>query len=48
MTRPNIVVVMADQLAPQFIDAYGHEVARTPQMDARAARYRYPPTKETR
>ncbi|MEM7320723.1 MAG: choline-sulfatase [Pseudomonadota bacterium] len=38
MTRPNIVVVMADQLAPQFTGAYGHEIARTPHLDAVAAR----------
>lgn len=38
MTQPNIVVVMADQLAPQFTGAYGHPVAKTPHMDALAAR----------
>ena len=38
MTRPNIVVVMADQLAPHFTGAYGHKVAKTPHMDALAAR----------
>ena len=38
MTRPNIIVVMADQLAPQFTGAYGHAVAKTPHMDALAAR----------
>ncbi len=36
--RPNIVVVMADQLAPHWTGAYGHPVARTPHMDALAAR----------
>ena len=36
--RPNIVVVMADQLAPQWTGAYGHAVAKTPHMDALAAR----------
>lgn len=35
---PNIVVVMADQLAPQFTGAYGHRIARTPHLDALAAR----------
>jgi choline-sulfatase len=35
---PNIVVIMADQLAPQFCGAYGHAVAKTPNMDALAAR----------
>ena len=36
--RPNIVIVMADQLAPQFTGAYGHKVAKTPHLDALAAR----------
>jgi choline-sulfatase len=36
--RPNIVVIMADQLAPHFTGAYGHQVAKTPHMDALAAR----------
>ena len=38
MTPPNIVVIMADQLAPQFLGAYGHRVAKTPHIDALAAR----------
>ena len=38
MNRPNIVVVMADQLAPQFTGAYGHPVAKTPHLEALAAR----------
>ena len=38
MSRPNIVMIMADQLAPQFTGAYGHPVAKTPHMDALAAR----------
>ena len=38
MTRPNIVVLMADQLAPHFTGAYGHKIARTPHIDALAAR----------
>ena len=38
MTRPNIVVIMADQLAPHFTGAYGHPVARTPHIDALVAR----------
>lgn len=38
MTQPNIVVIMADQLAPQFTGAYGHTVAKTPHIDALAAR----------
>ncbi len=35
---PNIVVVMADQLAPHFTGAYGHKIAKTPHLDALAAR----------
>ncbi len=35
---PNIVVVMADQLAPQFCGAYGHPVAKTPHIDTLAGR----------
>ncbi|MEM7295788.1 MAG: choline-sulfatase [Pseudomonadota bacterium] len=38
MTRPNLVVLMADQLAPHFVGAYGHSVAKTPHIDALAAR----------
>ncbi len=34
---PNIVLIMADQLAPQFTGAYGHSVVKTPHMDALAA-----------
>ena len=36
--QPNIVVVMADQLAPQFTGTYGHGIVRTPHLDALAAR----------
>ncbi|MEO1722703.1 MAG: choline-sulfatase [Pseudomonadota bacterium] len=38
MTSPNIVVIMADQLAPQFTGAYGHPMVKTPHLDALAAR----------
>ncbi|MEM7188565.1 MAG: choline-sulfatase [Pseudomonadota bacterium] len=38
MTRPNIVVIMADQLAPHFTGTYGHPLVKTPHMDALAAR----------
>lgn len=31
---PNIVVIMADQLAPHFCGAYGHPLVKTPNMDA--------------
>ncbi len=34
---PNIVLIMADQLAPQFTGAYGHPLVKTPNMDALAA-----------
>ncbi len=36
--RPNIVLVMADQLAPHFTGTYGHPLVQTPNMDALAAR----------
>ena len=35
---PNIVLVMADQLAPQFTGCYGHPVVKTPNIDALAGR----------
>ncbi len=38
MIQPNILVVMADQLAPHFTGAYGHPLAHTPAMDALAER----------
>ncbi|EFL88453.1 choline-sulfatase [Ahrensia sp. R2A130] len=38
MTKPNILIIMADQLAPQFTGAYGHHQVKTPHMDALAAR----------
>ena len=38
MVAPNIVLVMADQLAPHFTSAYGHPIVRTPNLDALAAR----------
>jgi len=30
---PNILFIMADQLAPQVLPAYGHRVVRTPHLD---------------
>ncbi len=36
--KPNIVLIMADQLAPQFTGAYGHPLVQTPHMSALAAR----------
>jgi len=38
MTKPNIVLIMADQLAPHFTGAYGHPLVKTPHIDALAAR----------
>ncbi|WP_419929154.1 choline-sulfatase [Candidatus Poriferisocius sp.] len=38
MAKPNILMVMADQLAPHFTGAYGHQVVKTPAMDALAER----------
>lgn len=34
--KPNIVVIQADQLAPQALGAYGDEAARTPHIDSLA------------
>lgn len=36
--KPNIVIIMADQLAPHFTGTYGHKVVKTPNLDALAAR----------
>ena len=36
--RPNIVIIMADQLAPHFTGAYGHPLVQTPHIDALVAR----------
>ena len=36
--RPNIVLIMADQLAPQFTGAYGHPLVQTPHMSSLAER----------
>ncbi|MFK7754118.1 MAG: choline-sulfatase [Sedimentitalea sp.] len=38
MSAPNIVLIMADQLAPQFLGTYGHPLVKTPHIDALAAR----------
>ena len=32
-SRPNILLIMADQLAPQFLTAYGHPVVKSPHID---------------
>ena len=34
MSQPDILLVMADQLAPHFTGAYGHPLVRTPAMEA--------------
>ena len=34
---PNIVLIMADQMAPQALGCYGHPLADTPHIDALAA-----------
>lgn len=31
--RPNILLIMADQLAPQFLPCYGHPVVKAPTLD---------------
>lgn len=38
MSPPNILIVMADQLAPQHTGTYGHPLVQTPHMDALADR----------
>ena len=37
MSGPNIVIIMADQLAPQFTSTYGNTKVKTPNMDQIAA-----------
>lgn len=37
-TAPNILLIMADQLAPHFTGAYGHRLVNTPHLDALAQR----------
>lgn len=32
-SRPNIVMIMADQLAPHFLPCYGHKVVKAPAID---------------
>ena len=32
-TRPNILFIQVDQLAPQALSAYGHPLVKTPNLD---------------
>ena len=36
MTKPNILLIMADQLAPQALSLYGNKLSKTPHLDALA------------
>lgn len=38
MASPNILFVMADQLAPHFTSTYGHPLVKTPNLDSLAER----------
>ena len=38
MSRPNFLIIQADQLTAQVLSAYGHPLAKTPHIDALAAR----------
>ena len=38
MNQPNILFIMADQLAPHFTATYGHPLIKTPNLDALAER----------
>ncbi len=38
MTAPNVLLVMADQLAPHFTGTYAHPLVQTPNLDALAER----------
>lgn len=38
MKAPNFLILMADQLAPQYTGAYGHQAAKTPNLDRLAER----------
>ena len=35
--QPHILIIMADQLSPVFLPAYGHKVVKTPNIDALAS-----------
>lgn len=38
ITRPNILLIVADQLAPHFLPVHGHRVTKTPHLDRIAER----------
>ena len=38
MQQPNVLMIMADQLAPHFTGTYGHPLVQTPHLDALAER----------
>ncbi len=38
MKAPNILILMADQLAPHYTSTYGHQIVKTPNMDRLAER----------
>ena len=38
MKSPNILFIMADQLAASALAAYGHKLVKTPHLDRLAAR----------
>ena len=37
-SRPNILMIMADQLPASCVGAYGHPIVKTPHIDALAER----------
>ena len=37
-TRPNILMIMADQLSARYLGAYGHPLVKTPNIDALASK----------
>lgn len=38
MTKPNIILFMADQLTAFVLNSYGGKICKTPHIDALAAR----------
>lgn len=37
MEKPNLLIIMSDEHAPQFSGAYGHPLVRTPHLDRLAS-----------